>query len=98
MIDSEFLESDTLFVQVLKHSALNGVGFNPKFANVDLKSFPNWLITTDLAPCDFNLFLSLKCHLKGKPFYSDEELKSTTEDWLDEQDKNFYWKGTEQLC
>ena len=62
------------------------------------KELPHLAYSPNLAPCDFQLFPNLKCHLKGKQFSSDEELKSTTEDWLNEQDKNFYLKGIEQLC
>lgn len=43
-------------------------------------------------PSEFHMFLYLKCHLKGNQFSSSEELQSTKENWLNEQNKNFCLK------
>ena len=51
----------------------------------------------DLAPCDFHLFPKLKGHLRGTRYDDDDELKSATEEWLNEQDKTFYLSGIEKL-
>ena len=38
--------------------------------------------SSDLAPCDFHLFPSLKGHLHGKHLEDGNELKIATEEWL----------------
>ena len=61
------------------------------------EELPHPAYSPDLAPCDFHLFPNLKRQLKGKHFSSDNELKLATEQWLAEQDKEFYLNGIEQL-
>ena len=51
----------------------------------------------DLALIDFHLFPNLKKQLKGRRFSCDKDLQSATEQWLDEQDEQFYSDGIEQL-
>ena len=51
----------------------------------------------DLAPSDFYLFRLLKKELRGKRFRDDNELKATTEGWLESQEENFFLKGIQEL-
>jgi histone-lysine N-methyltransferase SETMAR len=51
----------------------------------------------DLAPSDFHLFPNLKKHLRGKRFSNNEELKLETEQWLSDQNEDFYSLGVEKL-
>ena len=51
----------------------------------------------DLAPCDFQLFLNLKDHLRGMRYEDDDDFKLATEEWLNDQDKWFYLRGIEKL-
>lgn len=51
----------------------------------------------DLAPSDYHLFPNLKKHLRGRRFSSDEDLKTSTEEWLSEQNTHFYSEGVEKL-
>jgi len=51
----------------------------------------------DLAPSDYYLFRHLKKELRGKRFQDDDELKSTTEHWLESRGENFYLKGIKEL-
>jgi histone-lysine N-methyltransferase SETMAR len=51
----------------------------------------------DLAPSDFFLFQHLKKHLRGTRFNDDEELKSATEAWFEDQPKDFYNAGIRKL-
>jgi len=46
--------------------------------------FPN------LAPSDYHLLPSLKQHLRGQRYSTDDELKYATEEWLKEQSELFY--------
>ncbi len=46
--------------------------------------------SSDLIPSDFYLFRLLKKHLRGRRFRDDNELKSTTEDWLESREKIFF--------
>ena len=51
----------------------------------------------DLAPSDFYLFRLLKKELRGRRFRDDNELKSTTEGWLESREENFFLKGIQEL-
>jgi histone-lysine N-methyltransferase SETMAR len=47
----------------------------------------------DLAPSDYCLFPSLKKHLKGRKFSSNEEATSAADGWFAAQQNNFSWMG-----
>jgi histone-lysine N-methyltransferase SETMAR len=51
----------------------------------------------DLAPSDYYLFRQLKSNLRGQRFADDEELKSATETWFEEQSEKFYFSGISSL-
>ena len=44
----------------------------------------------DLAPSDFFLFPSLKKHLKGQRFHSNEDVISAGEEWFESHPKSYY--------
>jgi hypothetical protein len=44
----------------------------------------------DLAPSDLNFFGSVKVHLGGQNFQTDNKLKHSVLNWLHSQDKTFY--------
>jgi len=50
-----------------------------------------------VAPSDYHLFPNLKKHLHGRRFSTNDELKYTTEEWLKEQLKLFYFTGIQNL-
>ena len=50
----------------------------------------------DLAPSDYYLFRNLKSHFRGTRFRDDDELKSTTAAWFEDQ-IDFYFKGIDCL-
>ena len=47
----------------------------------------------DLAPSDFFLFPSLKKHLKGQRFHSNEDVISAGEEWFESHLKSYYAQG-----
>ena len=47
----------------------------------------------DLAPSDFFLFPSLKKHLKGQRFHSNEDVISAGEEWFESHPKSYYAQG-----
>jgi len=47
----------------------------------------------DLAPSDYHMFPGLKKQLKGRHFYSDAEVISAAETWLDGQYSEFFLSG-----
>lgn len=51
----------------------------------------------DLAPSDYHLFRYLKGFLGGQRFDTDEEVKTTVEDWLSSQAADFYDVGINKL-
>jgi len=51
----------------------------------------------DLAPSDFFLFRHLKKVLRGRQFKDDDDLRSATESWLGDQEKDFYNKGLKSV-
>ena len=46
----------------------------------------------DLAPSDYFLFPSMKKHIAGRHYRSDEEVISTVEEFFRDQDEGFYTK------
>jgi hypothetical protein len=51
----------------------------------------------DPAPSDYYLFTSLKKHMGGKKFSSDEEVKETVDKWTKEVAAEFYEAGIKKL-
>lgn len=51
----------------------------------------------DLSPCDFHIFGSLKKHLRGTRFESDDVVKESVVDYLTQQPKEFYETGITRL-
>jgi hypothetical protein len=51
----------------------------------------------DLVPSDFHLFGSLKVHIEGQKFQTDDELERSVLNWLHKQDKTFYAAGISNL-
>jgi histone-lysine N-methyltransferase SETMAR len=51
----------------------------------------------DLAPSDYWLFGTLKKHLKGIHFTSDEEVQAAVSKWFREQPEQFYSDGFAKL-
>jgi hypothetical protein len=53
--------------------------------------------STDLALSDFHLFISMKVHLEGQKFQTDDELKWSGQNWLCGQNKALYAVGNSNL-
>ena len=51
----------------------------------------------NLALSGYYLFRNLKSHLRGTRFRDDDELKTATEAWFEDQIDNFYFKGIDCL-
>jgi len=51
----------------------------------------------DLAPSDYHLFLHMKHFLAGKQFHSDAEVKTTVNNWLQQQAVDFFDTGIQKL-
>ena len=51
----------------------------------------------DLAPSDYHLFPSLKQHLGGKKFSTDEEVKEEVDTWMTELAGNYFADGIKKL-
>ena len=51
----------------------------------------------DLAPSDYHLFLHMKRFLAGKQFHSDAEVKTTVNNWLQQQAVDFFDTGIQKL-
>ena len=51
----------------------------------------------DLAPSDFYLFPKLKEELRGKQYSSDTEVIEAVEEYLEEQNKQFFCEGIMKL-
>ena len=47
----------------------------------------------DLAPSDFFLFPNLKRHIRGLHFWSDEEVVTAAEEWVNGKDPDFFSSG-----
>lgn len=58
---------------------------------------PHPAYSPDLAPSDYHLFSNLKKYLRGRHFHDDEEAKNCVENWLSEQEENFYLIGIRKL-
>ncbi|GBM50444.1 hypothetical protein AVEN_53020-1, partial [Araneus ventricosus] len=48
-------------------------------------------------PSDYFLFSKLKEHLSGTRFSSDNDVKTSAEDWLNGQGRDFYHAGLNKL-
>ena len=57
------------------------------------KILPHPPYSPDLAPSDFFLFPSLKKHLKGQRFHSNEDVISAVEEWFESHPKSYYAQG-----
>ena len=51
----------------------------------------------DLAPSDFCLFPKLKEFMKGQKFADNSDVICTASDWLEDQDQEFFYNGTQAL-
>lgn len=51
----------------------------------------------DLAPSDYHLFSHLKRDMRGRHFYSDNDVKNYVKNWLDEKDESFFSEGIVSL-
>ena len=54
------------------------------------KILPHPQYSPDLAPSDFFLLPSLKKHLKGQRFHSNEDVISAVEEWFEFHPKSYY--------
>ena len=50
-----------------------------------------------MAPSDFYLFPNLISHLRGTQFRSNEGVKAAVNEYLDDQEKDFYLEGISKL-
>ena len=50
-----------------------------------------------MAPSDFYLFPKLKSHLRGTQFRSNEGVTAAVNEYLDDQEKDFYLEGISKL-
>jgi hypothetical protein len=57
----------------------------------------NSIISPDLAPSDFHVFLHLKTFLGGWRFHDDNEIKEAVNTWLASQSASFYDAGIQKL-
>ncbi|XP_071088847.1 histone-lysine N-methyltransferase SETMAR-like [Haliotis cracherodii] len=57
------------------------------------KVLPHPPYSPDLAPSNYFLFPNLKKELRGRHFWSDDELTTAVEGWLHEQPHGFYHNG-----
>jgi [histone H3]-lysine36 N-dimethyltransferase SETMAR len=51
----------------------------------------------DLAPSDFHLFPNLKEHLRGTVFSSDDDVMNAVNQWLEDQEEEFFQTGIKAL-
>jgi [histone H3]-lysine36 N-dimethyltransferase SETMAR len=59
-----------------------------------------WIIppySPDLAPSDFHLFPNLKEHLRGTVFSSDDDVMNAVNQWLEDQEEEFFQTGIKAL-
>ena len=68
-----------------------------KLNESSLELLPHPPYSTDLAPSDYYLFADLKKMLRGKRFYSNEEVITETNAYFEAKDKSFYKKRIEML-
>lgn len=64
-------------------------------AGFELMEHPPY--SPDLAPSDYYLFPIMKNYLKGRHFVSDDDIKAEVNNFLEDQDKDFFRKGIEAL-
>ena len=63
----------------------------------DFKVLPHLLYSPDLAPSDFYLFPNLKTNLRGRNFGSNEGVIDAVNEFLGNQDEDFYFQGISKL-
>ena len=51
----------------------------------------------DLSPCDFHIFRDLKKDIRGRRFYSDEEVQEWVRLWIQQRPTSFYKTGIDLL-
>ena len=54
---------------------------------------PNPAYSPDLAPSDFFLFPNLKKDIRGRHFWSEEEVVTAVEEWVNGKDPDFFSSG-----
>ena len=54
---------------------------------------PHPASSPDLAPSDFFLFTNLKKDIRGCHFWSDEEVVTSVEEWVNGKDPDFFSSG-----
>ena len=57
------------------------------------KLIPQPAYSPDLAPSDFFLFPNLKKDIRGLHFWSDEEVVTAVEEWVNGKDPDFFSSG-----
>ena len=61
--------------------------------DLNIRILPHPPYSPDLAPSDFFLFPSMKKHIKGKRFDTDDDVLEAAEDWLMSENRVFYSQG-----
>ena len=61
--------------------------------DLNIRILPHPPYSPDLAPSDFFLFPSMKKHIKGKRFDTDDDVLEAAEDWLMSKNRVFYSQG-----
>ena len=62
-----------------------------------LQVLPHPPYSPDLAPSDFYLFPSLKTKLRGRNFESNKGVIDAVDDYLEDQEEDFYFEGISKL-
>ena len=68
-----------------------------KLNELSFELLPHPPYSLDMAPSDYYLFVDLKKMLRGKRFYSNEEVITETNAYFEAKDKSFYKKGIKML-
>ena len=68
-----------------------------KFNEFRYELLPHPAYSSDLAPCDYFLFLNLKKWFGGKRFTTREQLIAETEAYFEELDKSYNSDGLKKL-
>jgi histone-lysine N-methyltransferase SETMAR len=68
-----------------------------KLDELGWKAIPHPPYSSDLAPFNYHLFLSLSNHLRAKNFRDEEELKSFIQSFFDSKPREFHAKGIRYL-
>ena len=64
-------------------------------AGFELLRHPSY--SPDLAPSDFYLFPKLNEFMKGRKFADDDDATCTANDWLEDQEQEFFYNGIRAL-